>query len=126
MKDLFFCLVLVLLFLNSRCKKNDTSPTQTNPTTGIIQGKVTDAVTGNGISNAAIQTTPATSAVNTNLSGDYTINDVAVGTYSVSAVKTDYTGNSVNVSIQAGKTATANIQLSNGTSGLSSIKETTS
>ena len=81
---------------------------------GTISGKVTDSLTGNSISGAAITTNPATQTVTTDASGNYTISNVPVGTYTVTAAKTDYNTNSQsNVTVTANQTTTVNITLNN-------------
>jgi len=102
---------LIFFLLIPSCKKDD-NPTQ--PSTGNIQGRITNAGDGTVIIGASVQTNPATSTVNTNSSGDFVINDVTPGTYTVTASKSGFTTNSVNVSVVSGKTAAANIQLSPG------------
>ena len=104
----FLLIFAAFLFLQS-CSEDDT-PTQT-VTTGTIQGKVTDANNGTAINNATVVTNPPTSSVSTNSSGEYTISDVTAGTYTVTASKTGCADCSVNVSVVAGKTTTANIQM---------------
>ncbi|NUN10837.1 MAG: carboxypeptidase regulatory-like domain-containing protein, partial [Ignavibacteriaceae bacterium] len=108
MKKGLLYLLLIMVVTYSGCKE-DSTPTQTD-SKGSIQGKVVD-LESNPIPTATVQTTPATSSVFSNQSGEYTISDVSPGTYQVSATKTGYTGSSVSVTVSVGKTTTANIQL---------------
>ena len=107
---LILCLfVLTAFLLLQSCNKDDNTPTQSD-STGSIQGEVTDA-NSEVINNATVVTNPPTSSVLTDQNGDYTISDVTAGTYTVKASKTGFSDDSVNVSVVASKTTTANIQL---------------
>ncbi|MCK9212400.1 MAG: carboxypeptidase regulatory-like domain-containing protein [Ignavibacteriaceae bacterium] len=105
---LLFSVSFLIIFLS--CKKDDNNPT--TPSNGTIQGKVTNITGDTVIVNANVSTNPSTSSVSTNALGEYTISDVAVGTYTVTATKGGYTSGNVSVSVTAGKTTTANIQMS--------------
>ena len=102
----YFCLTLLTIFYLS-CSDNPTD----SEMTGTIKGKVTDSNDGSSISGVTITTTPTTNTVTTNSSGDYEITGVNPGSYSVSASKTDYNTNSVNISVTEGNSTTANIAL---------------
>jgi len=102
----YFCIALLTIFYLS-CSDNPTD----SEMTGTIKGKVTDSNDGSSISGATITTTPATNTVTTNSSGDYEITGVNPGSYSVSASKTDYYTNSVNISVTEGNSTTADIAL---------------
>jgi hypothetical protein len=113
MKKLFvlsviLILVVPLIFLLSSCSEED--PVQT-PTTGTIQGKVTNSTGDSVIVGATVSTNPPTSSVTTNSSGDYSIPDVSPGQYSVTATKVGYNPTTVLITVSAGKTTTANISL---------------
>lgn len=105
-KVLFF---LLILFISS-CKKDDSNPT--TPSTGTIQGKVTNAAGDTVIVNALVTTTPPTSSVTTNANGEYIISDVPAGEYTVTASKGEYNSGSVTITIIAGRATTADIHLS--------------
>lgn len=88
----------------------DTNPT--TPSSGTIQGKITNVTGDTVIINANVSTNPPTSSVSTNSNGEYTINDVPPGMYIVKATKGEYNPGTVSVSVTAGKTTTANILMS--------------
>jgi hypothetical protein len=67
------------------CKKDSSNPT--TPTTGTIQGKVTNVSRDSIIAGANVSTTPPTSSVTSNFSGDYEITDVAPDNYTVLVTK---------------------------------------
>lgn len=104
-------MVLVCSVLLLTCKKDESAPTQT-PTTGTIQGQVTNETGDTVIVNAIITTSPATSSVSTNTQGSYTIPNVSPGQYTVTAAKGGYNSGSVAIAVLAGQTTTANIHLS--------------
>jgi hypothetical protein len=83
-----------------------------NPTNGSIAGNVTDGSNNNPISGAIITTQPQTSTVTSDASGNYAIDNVSPGPYTVTASKSGYNDDSVTVTIQAGSMEVANIQLS--------------
>ncbi len=76
---------------------------------GQITGYVNDAKTGNPIAGADISISGRRYI--TNSQGMYTGSGLAPGTYTVSAGKKGYSGSSRNISVQAGKTSTANFRL---------------
>ena len=88
------------------CNKNPASPT-----TGTIQGQITNATGDTLIAGANVSTTPPTSAVTTDAQGKYTILDVSPGQYTVAASKGGYKPGSVTITVAAGKATTANIDL---------------
>ncbi|MHB1686561.1 MAG: FISUMP domain-containing protein [Ignavibacteriaceae bacterium] len=114
MKEKFWIIFIILIFVITMmiigCSKNGNNPTQTN-ITGNMQGKVTNLSDGSAVSGASIKTNPTTSLAVSDQSGNFSINGIPSGTYSVTASKTGYMNNSLNVSVSSGKTAVANIQL---------------
>jgi len=99
--------LLCSLFIFSCMKSNPTAPT-----TGTIQGQVTNATGDTAIVGAIVTTSPATSSVSTNAQGNYTIMNVTPGQYTVTAAKGGYNDGSVSISVAAGQTTTADIHLS--------------
>ena len=77
---------------------------------GTISGKITDVSNYNPVPGATITTQPATSTVTSDASGNFTINDVSPGSYTITASKSGY--NDGSVTIQAGSMEVADIQLS--------------
>ncbi|MHB8852937.1 MAG: FISUMP domain-containing protein [Ignavibacteriaceae bacterium] len=103
-------LIPVIAIMIIGCSKNGSNPTQTN-LSGNMQGKVTSQADGSAISGASIQTNPVTSVVYSDQSGNFSINGIAAGSYTVKALKTGYVNDSLNVSVTSGKTTVVNFQL---------------
>jgi formylglycine-generating enzyme required for sulfatase activity len=101
------------LFLMTTCFFSfvDCNKNPATPTTGTIQGQVTNATGDTLIAGANISTTPPTSAVSSDAHGKYSITDVSPGEYTVAASKGGYKSGGVNISVAAGRTTTANIAL---------------
>ncbi|TMD17454.1 MAG: carboxypeptidase-like regulatory domain-containing protein, partial [Chloroflexi bacterium] len=76
---------------------------------GAITGTVTSAATGSPISGATVSYSGGSTT--TNGSGQYTLLNVAPGTYSVTASATGYSSKSQSVAVGSGQTATANFAL---------------
>jgi hypothetical protein len=81
------------------------------PTTGEISGQVIDASSSSPIPNANVTTDPPTISVTSNTQGRYVIPEVPPGVYTITATKPGYTSASVEVSVTAGKTTTADVHL---------------
>jgi hypothetical protein len=90
---------------------------QPEATTGTISGTVTDEGTGLPIVGASVSTQPATTTVNTDGLGSYTISDVSPGSYTVTASASNYMDDSTSVAVTAGQTATADLMLQADYSG---------
>jgi hypothetical protein len=83
----------------------------TTPTTGTISGTVTDS-SGTAIAGATVSTTTGGYSTTTGSSGNYTISNVAPGTYSVTASKSGYQSQTKSgVQVSVGQTTTANFSL---------------
>jgi phosphatidylinositol-3-phosphatase len=82
-------------------------PRNTPP--GAITGQVTDSSTGAAIAGATVSYSGGTAT--TDSSGNYTLSNVAPGTYTVTASATGHTSVSSTVSVTSGNTATLNFQL---------------
>jgi len=83
---------------------------------GNIAGRVTDAVTGNGINGAEISTgaggqIAATTATLNGITGAYVIQDIPIGEYTLTASATGYQSSSQDVKVASGETTTANFAL---------------
>ena len=98
--------MLAVIALQS-CKENTLTPEMF----GSISGTVIDGETNQPIAGASITTTPPTSAIITNDQGEFTISDLPVGEYSVSASKSGYDKAVVSVAVKEGATTTASIFL---------------
>lgn len=76
-------------------------------TFGSIGGIVLDGETDEGIVSANITTTPATNAILSENGGQFTLEEVPTGNYTISARKNGYKNSSVSVAVREGKTASA-------------------
>jgi uncharacterized protein (TIGR02145 family) len=103
---------IIICFLSFQgCNNNPETPIN-----GTIQGRVMNTAGDTLIGSASVSTNPPTSAVSTDAQGNYTINSVSAGQYTVGASKDGYNIGSVAVSVVAGQTTTADIYLGiNGT-----------
>ncbi|NLE60810.1 MAG: PEGA domain-containing protein [Planctomycetes bacterium] len=85
-----------------------------NIATGTIAGTVTDT-TSQPIADVTVSTSPGGYAATTNGSGQYTIDDVPIGSYSVTASKSGYSTDTQNgVMVNEGETTTVNFSLEAG------------
>ena len=104
-KILLYLLIIVLVFA---CNQKPTEPT---PVVTEIAGMVTDKDNGNAISGAQVTTSPSTSSVFTDESGNYAISNLSSGQYIVTASKTGYNQSSISVSVTEGNTTPGDIHL---------------
>jgi len=95
-----------ILFLNLTCE-----PPSEAETTGTINGTISDATTSQPISGAMITTNPVTSSKTTDSEGNFLIEGIEPGTYTIQASKDGYKTNSTTVSVVAGEESSADIQL---------------
>jgi len=105
----FLLLVFSIIFLNS-CEQEVVTPEQP-VSTGTIQGKVAKAIDSLAINDASVQIHVDPSSVMTNQSGEFTINNVEAGKYTVTVSKSGYLENSINIYVNAGAITKANIFL---------------
>lgn len=111
MRKHLILLLAALLFVVGCKKDSESNPAAAAATTGTISGKVTIAAGDSVIAGAAIVTSPATSTVQSDAQGLYTINNVAAGAYTITATKNGIsTGNTV-VTVASGQNATGNIKM---------------
>jgi TolB protein len=99
-----FAVLKVLLFASLplfwfSCKEDTVEPTVTGTITGVVVEAETNAV----LENVTITTNPASSATASDNSGHFQINDVVVGTYSVTAKKAGYRTASFNILVNRDK-----------------------
>lgn len=78
---------------------------------GNISGQVQNSTTGEGVAFASITTNPGTDAILTDDSGNFAINQIPEGNYSVQASKEDFETKQVRVSVNENRTANAQILL---------------
>ncbi len=98
-------LTVALAILLIQCADDPVSSNKT----GTIDGTVVESETMVGIPSVSITTTPGTSALLTNAQGEFTLEDVDVGTYSVRASKAGYETESVSILVKKNQTTIANI-----------------
>jgi len=87
------------------------------PAAGTIAGNVTDASTSSAIEGATVVVEGTNLSAITDTNGDYTITDVAEGTYTVTASADGYENASQEVTVSADTTSTANFALSPSATG---------
>lgn len=103
-----FVLLLLLPMTIISCNENTVTPTEY----GSISGNVLAPDGKTPVIGASVQTNPPTSAIATDSSGAFTITNVTVGKYTVTASKNGYAQTSVSVDVTSGKTVQAVIFLS--------------
>lgn len=111
MRSIFLPLsaILVVAILAGGCGSDTVKPSEQF---GVIKGTVYSARTQVPVPLAFVSTLPPTQSVRADANGVFTIADVPVGTYVVSAVAGDSGRGSSSVSVVSGRTATADILLS--------------
>lgn len=93
--------------------------------TGTIKGTVTHSVTGAPVADADVTTQPASSSAKTDANGNYQLNNVPAGTYSVNVSKSGFSAASFTpVTLAAGGTQTVNLALIPAAAGTGSLKVT--
>jgi hypothetical protein len=103
-----FLFVIIVVGLLFSCNQK---PTETTPVVTAIAGTVTDKDNNNVISGAQVTTSPTTSSVMTDASGNYTISNLSTGQYVVTASKEGYNQSSISVTVTEGKTTPGDIRL---------------
>jgi len=101
-------LLIGLLWFIENCA--DKSTTQVSDL-GTIKGTVYDAVNGTPVGKASVLTLPPTSAVTSDESGEYRIDNVEPGTFHVRASKVGFDSAGVDVAVTKGHTTIADIFL---------------
>ena len=117
-KIIFFRNVLVIftIILFSSCKEDTIQP----ELYGSISGTVLDDSTSSAIAGANITTSPPTSAIVASSNGAFSIEDIPVGNYTITAQKNGYKKGSVSISVRENTTTGAVIFLlvDNGTNSV--------
>ena len=96
--ELRLTLLLLLSLLMLACEENTVEPTLY----GSLDGIVTDGRNNAPLANAVISTNPATSSFTTDANGRFTLSNLAIGKYAISVRRTDYTAQTVNVTVTEG------------------------
>jgi len=78
---------------------------------GTINGTVASALGGDAIVGATVTTSPATRSVVTNMLGEFTIENVPPGNYSVIAAHDSFTTNSIPAAVTSNDTTVADVSL---------------
>jgi hypothetical protein len=107
-KSLLSGFVLICFLSFSECNKN---PAVATSTTGTILGRVTNATGDTLIAGATVVTTPPSSTMNSDAQGKYAITGVSPGEYAVEASKSGYKSCIENITVTAGQTTTADLDL---------------
>jgi hypothetical protein len=103
MRNILFALLVVILF---SCKdENENKP-------GTITGNVSALVGDKALSDSRIVTNPPSDSVFTNANGDFTLNNIKPGNYSVIAHKEGYTDGLIPIIVSENSTSTATFKLS--------------
>lgn len=89
--------------------------------TGAISGQVTDAETGETIPGANILITELERGAATDMDGNYVIENVPTGTYSLTATFVGYTTFRQTVQVNANQTTTINVEMQVGAVGLDEV-----
>ena len=89
--------------------------------TGAISGQVTDAETGESIPGANILITELERGAATDMDGNYVIENVPTGTYTLTATFVGYTTFRQTVQVNANQTTTINIEMQVGAVGLDEV-----
>jgi galactose oxidase-like protein/carboxypeptidase family protein/glyoxal oxidase-like protein/Kelch motif protein len=89
---------------------------------GAISGHVSDVTSGNALSGATVSYSGGSTT--TDASGNYTLNNVAAGSYTVTASLTGYLSRSQSVTVTSGATTTANFQLTTAGIVAGTVKNT--
>lgn len=88
----------------------------TSPTTGIIQGVIFDANDNSPVANVMVTTNPSSQSVLSNANGEFVLQDVLPGNYTLIAEKSGYEGRTLNIRVHGGKTAIGNFLMTKGSS----------
>ena len=99
--------VLAAVLVLAGCKDGLVEPERF----GSIQGTVVSFETGAPIPRAGITTSPASDAITAGDDGSFQIDDVPVGTYTITATRAGFDPNTVTVSVRDGRTAQATLFL---------------
>jgi hypothetical protein len=93
------------------------------PSPGKISGKVTNISTGGALSGATVSYSGGSAT--SDGSGNYSISNVAAGTYKVTAARTGFLSRSSNVTVTSSTTSTANFALATAGKIAGVVKTTT-
>jgi hypothetical protein len=118
--------IVTLLFVAvlAACSGSNGAPGAPGLDTGSISGTVKDA-NGAAVAGASIATTPATTTVQTDSSGNFTLASIPIGAYTLTASKTGYLNAQLSaVGVAAGKTDQVTLTLTATLTSTGSISGT--
>jgi Periplasmic component of the Tol biopolymer transport system len=88
---------------------------------GRIKGVVTDGKTLTPLKGVTVSTNPGSSTAVTNDKGEYTLENVKIGTVTINAEKANYTTYSAQIEVRKDITSTANISMQQSTSTIGAV-----
>jgi len=107
--SIFFIVIAVLTL--SGCSGDDGAPGTPGTSRGIVAGTVTNSISSSAVEATDIETDPDTgAATQTDASGAYSIT-LPAGVYEITFSKTNFTSQTITVSVLAGETMTKDISL---------------
>ena len=115
MKKLIFYFVILL----TACQEDTINP----EAIGTLRGNVIDAA-GEAMARVRVETSPASSIVLTDSAGQFVLEGIAVGEYTVTAKQADFKNESVQVSVGANQTTQVVISLEPRTASQGSLSGT--
>lgn len=93
------------------CKGDKGDPGAPAVDQGTISGTVKDS-SGNAVANATVTTTPSTSSVTTSGAGTFTISNVHIGVYTLTATAPGFSGTLAGVGVAGGATTLVSVVVS--------------
>ncbi len=105
-------IIFILLLFVFGCTAKDNPVAPVTETGQKITGKVISAKTGEAISQVLISTTNSSSSVTTGIDGNYVIDKITPGTYTIKASKTGFYEEQISVQVDTGKTVIGDFILS--------------
>jgi hypothetical protein len=88
-----------------------TDPTITTNDKAVITGKVIDKITGESLAGALVEIKGTNIKVYTDLEGNYTINNIDPGMYSIEINYISYSSKTQNLTIEAGSKESVNVEI---------------
>ncbi|MEM7256695.1 MAG: carboxypeptidase regulatory-like domain-containing protein [Pseudomonadota bacterium] len=114
-------IVVVLCYAVTACSGGSNPQQMADDPQGVrIEGRIFDAVTGEGIRDAIVRTDPPSESVTTNTQGNYTITDTVngTGTYQVIAAHNAYETAQATITATEGSASQVDLAMSSNTRGL--------
>jgi TonB-linked SusC/RagA family outer membrane protein len=99
-------------------------PAAAQPATGGVAGRVTDASAGTPVTGANVRIVGSPVGAQTAEDGRYTLRGVAAGAVTLQVTRIGYEAKTVNVTVAAGQTATADVGISQAAFSLAAVVTT--